>query len=295
MGVAFLLFISLFVQMAEAKKFVSEASGICRLGSSYVLVGDEDKKALWWMTSLADTPKQIKIADAHWNDMEDLTAVDATHFFGSTSFSRKKDGKRDPKREQLLLFSIKKSQKIELQQTWDLRSEIVEVIEETLGDDVDMETLKTATPDNGGLNVEGLAYHNGQLYMGLRSPLTRQNEAIVLVIENGAEFVKGGKKPKWGPVLRMNLGTQVGIRALTSYTTGILVLGGSINDTNRGFSLMHLNTQTHDLRHFTLPGFADLVRPEGMTAVDKNNFVLVQDFEEPQDQEMIVILSKSTR
>jgi len=265
------------------EEFLSEASGVCRLGDSLVIAGDENPDSLWVIDGDSQTIKSISVKNGEWDDLEDLSAVDDRRFFAMTSHSRTKKGKLKPERGQLLLISKKKSS-FAVEQTWSLREDILSALEES----VDVETAEAASPDEGGLNVEGLAYHEGQLFLGLRSPLTDKGEALVLRIEN-AEGLLEGDDPEFGEVIRLPLGKK-GIRGLTSTGSDLLVIAGASDDSGKTFSLYRWAPSSKKAELFSLPGFADLIRPEALVAEKDGSYTFVQDFEEPTDQEVVVNL-----
>ncbi len=274
--------------MAHAEP-ITEASGVCRVGESLIIAGDENPDSFWVIEDGSQKAKQIEVADGDWDDMEDLSAVDDRRFFAMTSHSRTKKGKRKPEREQLLLIS-KDGAELEVSKRWSLRKPILSAIEESLGQSVDIDTAEAASPDEGGLNIEGVAYHDGQLFLGLRSPLTQGGEAIVLNITNGGGLLKG-EAPKFGRALTLPLGKK-GVRGLSSHKTALLILAGPSDDVGQSFALYNWSPSTKTANLFALAGFDELLRPEGVAAEKQGTFTFVQDFEDPTQQEPVVKLPR---
>ncbi len=276
-------FITLTPAHAVVDEFIPEASGVCRMGETLVIGGDEEPSSLWVMS----TKLEKLSVNGDWDDLEGLATANTTQFFAITSHSRTKKGKRKPEREQLMLMNLS-GKKIEMQQSWSLREQILTQLQKSHGTVLDMKQVEAGTPDDGGLNIEGLALSGGQLYLGLRSPVTSKGEALIVVIQN-AEALLNGAAPVFGEVITARLGDK-GIRSLDSKEGGLLVLSGSTDDTDREFGLDHLALGTGVVQNFSVSGFEELLRPEGVVAEKDGSVTLVQDFKEPQAQDIIVRL-----
>ncbi len=266
--------------------FISEASGVCRLGNQVIIAGDETPDAFWVVDDKTQTPELIEVINGEWDDLEDLSAVDDQRFFAMTSHSLTKKGKKKTEREQLMLISKKKNT-FEVNESWSLRKVIISALENSALD-IDLVATEKSPPAEGGLNVEGLAYHNGQIFLGLRSPLTEKGEALLLTIENGEALLQGAS-PVFGQVLPLPLGKK-GIRGLTSNGTSLMLIAGSSDDTEKAFSLHQWLPGAKYAASFKLTDFDTLIRPEALVAEQNGSFLFVQDFEEPADQKVIVKL-----
>lgn len=287
MKLVLILLLSSLPHFAFGGDFIPEASGVCRIGPHLLIAGDEEPQSLW-MAADAGKTEMIKVNGGTWDDMEGLANVDQDHFFAVTSHSRTKKGKRKPEREQLMLMAIK-GKKISVEKSWSLRELIIPLLEKSFGNDLDMKTVEGATPNEGGFNIEGLAYREGRLYLGLRSPVTNSGKALIVVIKNGKELIQGAS-PALDKILAIDLGGK-GIRSLDSNKKGLLILAGSRNDTAETFGLSQLLLGAGSLEDFYLNGFDDLLRPEGLVAEENGDVTFVQDFEQPQGQEIIVRLT----
>ena len=82
--------------------------------------------------------------------------------------------------------------------------------------------LATEQADAHGVNVEGLAVKNGQLYIGFRGPV-RDGTAYVLRVAVDPLFDGAPADPKLLPV---ELGQGLGVRDLATVADGLLVLAG---------------------------------------------------------------------
>lgn len=274
----------LFMAISQsAEAFIPEASGGAMVNNMIVISGDEEPSSLWLETNKSSVEK-VKVKGSKWDDMEGLATVGTNKFFGVTSHSLTKKGKQKPEREQLILFSIKDA-KITAEKSWSLRKNMLSYLAKNLAKEVDVARAETGTPDGGGLNVEGLAYINGQLYFGLRSPLTKNGKAIVLKVSN----------PETAPEISghslLDLKNN-GIRSLESDNGKLLIVSGSTDDTDAEFGIYEMNTGAGSLSVLSVNGFSDLLRPEAMIKESEETFIFLQDFQEEQSQEVIVRLER---
>lgn len=261
--------------------FIPEASGGTKVGSMLVISGDEEPASLW-IGEDAESVEKTKVKGAKWDDMEGLAQVSESAFFGMTSHSMTKKGKRKPEREQLILFSMKGA-KIEAQKSFSLREAMLSYLKKNVAVDIDVAT--NGTPDEGGLNVEGLAFLNGKLYFGLRAPLTKDKKAIVLEVSNPESA------PEISQHMTINLGGN-GIRSLETDGGKLIVIGGSTDDADKAFSLHHyLPARAGVLTSLNIDGFSELLRPESLI-VETDALIFLQDFQEEAEQEVIVRLQR---
>ena len=263
-----------------SEEFIPEASGSAKVGGALVISGDEEPKALWVRKN--NILEKVKVKGAAWDDMEALATLNENQFFGMTSHSLTKKGKQKPEREQLFLFSLE--DKITVLKSWSLRENILKFLEKNYGSVLDMNEVRTASPDEGGLNVEGMTYFGNKLYLGLRSPVTNHGQAIVLVLSQPAE------RPEVTETFTLNLGEK-GIRGLETKSDQLVVLSGSKNDVDEKFGIHLLNPVTRAMSVWRVPGFEQLIRPESVVLESEQALIFVQDFEEVQNQEVIIELS----
>ena len=265
--------------------FIPEASGGARVGSMLVIAGDEEPSSLW-MAKDIESIEKTKVKGAKWDDMEGLATVSDTTFFGVTSHSLTKKRKSKPEREQLILFSLKEN-KIASERSWNLRGTILSYLKGNLGSSIDFATTSAGNPDEGGLNIEGLAYLDGTLYLGFRAPLTKDNKTIVLVVSNPLTH------PTISSHMTLNLSGK-GIRSLETDGAKLILIAGSKDDSDKDFSLHHLDVKSAAgvLRTIDIRGFSDLMRPESLIVESERALFFLQDFEEEQSQDVLIRLDR---
>jgi hypothetical protein len=83
--------------------------------------------------------------------------------------------------------------------------------------------------DGHGINIEGLAARNGQLYFGFREP-ARDRKAYILRVDAHALFEGGDLAPR---LFTLEAGKASGIRDLLAVPEGILVLVGPDDDSKK--------------------------------------------------------------
>jgi hypothetical protein len=161
------------------------------------------------------------------NDAEAITAGPHGSFYLITSHSPDKKGRTLPERRMLLHL--------------DLHGRALRVLGRLdLTEARDREgrglLALAGLDENGRLDIEALAYHEGALYVGLKSPLTKDGRAVILKLAVPAEAFRAGRIPagaltRWaevtlrvptpgGPVLQ-------GLADLAFLPDGSLVLLGN--------------------------------------------------------------------
>ncbi len=274
---AFVLFSS---SLFATDEFIPEASGSTKVGETLVISGDEEPRALW--LKKGNVLEKAAVKGAKWDDMEALATLSQRQFFGITSHSLTKKGKQRPEREQLFLFSLEGQ--ISVLKSWTLREQILSYLERNYAAALDMNEVRTGTPDNGGLNIEGMTYLGNKLYLGLRSPITLSGQAIVLVLSNA------DVRPEITESFTVNL-DEKGIRGLETNSDKLVVLSGSKNDVDEKFGIHLMNPVTRSVSPWRVLGFDQLIRPESVVLENGRALIFVQDFEEVQNQDVIVHLS----
>lgn len=274
------LFISLSCTGSDG--FIPEASGGAKVGSTLVMAGDEEPAAMWIGSDITAMTK-TKVTGAKWDDMEGLATLNDRMFFAMTSHSLTKKGKRKPEREQLFLFSLI-GNKIQTQKVWSLRDSILSYLAKNLSREIDEREVASGTPDTGGLNVEGLAYLDGKLYLGLRSPLTKDNKAIILILNNAesAPVVSGHAL--------IDLSGN-GIRSLETEDKKLILISGSRDDSGTSFGLHYYTPGENAASIHSVRGFSDLIRPESVIRENTKSLIFLQDFEHSESQDVLVRLN----
>lgn len=282
----FLLTLSLltFSSLSFASEaFLPEASGAAKVGSELVISGDEETGVLW-VNNGVET-RTVKVKDAKWDDMESLATVSSESFFAMTSQSLTKKGKRKPEREQLFLIE-KSGSKMAAKKSWQMRDAILSYLEKNLSQKINMNEVRGSSPDEGGLNVEGLAHISGKLYAGLRSPLTNSGEAIILEISNIETL------PVISAFRTLKLENR-GVRGLESNDDGLIILSGSENDRDMGFGLSKFEFSSQRVSPVIISGFSQLTRPESVVMESPSTMTFVQDFQEDAGEDVIVRLNRN--
>ncbi|MDC8758839.1 DUF3616 domain-containing protein [Janthinobacterium fluminis] len=125
----------------------------------------------------------------------------------------------------------------------------------------------------GGLNIEGLAAApQGQLLIGLRSPLLH-GKALLLPLQNPAELVEnGGKRAKFGSPIELDLGGR-GVRSIELVGTAYLIVAGPTGDSG-SFALYRWSGQRNDAAVRLAHDFKTL-RPEALFAIPGSDTVQI--------------------
>ncbi len=87
-------------------------------------------------------------------------------------------------------------------------------------------------PNAGGLNIEGAAYVGGHLWLGLRAPLDGTKAILLNEGPDGNQLQRQ---------VSIDLG-GAGVRDLVPYKTGVLIVGGPVDDRGDDHSLWWLET-----------------------------------------------------
>ena len=129
------------------------------------------------------------------DDVEALTPGPAQTFFLLTSHAPNRSGKVGRQRRRLLQLRLEERR---LRVTGDLD------LFEGKGE-VPRQVEKLGLPRTTPVDLEGLAFSDGALYIGLKEPLLPNGAAIILRLENPSEAFAAGKLPKkalsfWGDV-----------------------------------------------------------------------------------------------
>lgn len=200
------------------------------------------------------------------NTLDDLEAVavdDLGLVYAITSHSRKENGKRDDRREQLVRFGLEGEQVVDFKVMRGLRKKISRQ-HESLKDATKIRDVK----DGGGFNIEGLSFdaEKQKLLIGLRSPLAGSN-AIIVVIENPhAVFDRGEKARISDQLIELDLAGG-GIRAMSydPHLDGFLIIS---RKPNKSFKLWLWSGDADESpKRLRTPGIKNLRRSEGITPV----------------------------
>ena len=203
------------------------------------------------------------------NTLEDLEAVavdERGRIYAITSHSRKENGKRDDKREQLVRFGLEGEQVIDFKVLRGLRKQISRQ-HGSLKDATKVRDVK----DGDGFNIEGLSFDAAKqnLLVGLRSPLAG-SDAIIIVLENPRAVFEQDEKPRISDqLITLNLDGG-GIRGICydPHLGGFLIISRKLN---KSFKLW-LWSGDADKRpkRIKIPDIKNLRQAEGVTPVVLN-------------------------
>lgn len=196
-------------------------------------------------------------------DLEAVTVDDQGRIYAITSHSRKKNGKRGDKREQLVRFGLDGEQIVDFKVLRGLRKKIT-TLHQSLKDAAKIRDVK----NSNGFNIEGLSFDavKQNLLIGLRSPLAG-SDAIIVVLENPQAVFDRDEEPRISPRLIELKLSGGGIRALSydPHLDGFLIIS---RKSGKSFKLWfwkgNVGTKPKRLK---IPGVKNLRQAEGVTAV----------------------------
>ena len=200
------------------------------------------------------------------NTLEDLEAVavdDQARIYAITSHSRKENGKRDDKREQLVRFGLDGEQVVDFKVMRGLRKKISRQ-HESLKDATRIRDVK----DGNGFNIEGLSFDAARqkLLIGLRSPLAG-SKAIIVVLENPRAVFDLDEKPRISDrLITLDLAGG-GIRAMSydPHLGGFLIIS---RKPGKSFKLWLWSGDADESpQRLRIPGIKNLRQSEGITPV----------------------------
>ena len=200
------------------------------------------------------------------NTLDDLEAVavdDLGLVYAITSHSRKENGKRDDKREQLVRFGLEGEQIVDFKVMRGLRKKIA-AKHDSLKDATKIRDVK----DGGGFNIEGLSFDadKQKLLIGLRSPLAGEN-AIIVVLENPRAVFDSDEKPRISDrLIELDLAGG-GIRAMSydPHLGGFLIIS---RKPEKSFKLWLWSGDADESpKRLRIPGIKNLRQSEGVTPV----------------------------
>jgi hypothetical protein len=92
------------------------------------------------------------------------------------------------------------------------------------------EAARTTAPDAGGFNIEGAAFVDGALWLGLRGPLSESGAALLLAVDATGRVTRTVELPLGGH----------GVRDLLAVPGGLLVVGGPVADGTANHALWRI-------------------------------------------------------
>lgn len=185
--------LSMKVPADLAKRTRFEPSGVLALGGRYLVVSDDtghedDHEGEPWLFAMSASgevsPDPVALAGVREiNDLEAITAANdgSIYLLSSQSFSKK--GKRKPARTALLRAKADGS---------GLRVDGEAHLAEWLDGDAAKASALGLPDGTRALDLEGLAWHDGALFVGVKAPLDADGNALVWKIGAPAALFEGG-------------------------------------------------------------------------------------------------------
>jgi len=281
-----------------------EASGLVIRGGGRVAVvcGDEAPDHLWGV-SLDDPDERWPLAfppdTPGLDDLESLAPWGEHNLLAATSQTRTKNKeKARPARNRLALISL----------TPDARHVVgVHVYENLRGDLIRFLTLECGNlfenvqaivlrgPNNGGLNVEGMAVWRGRLLLGLRSPLSR-GKPIVVPMTNPEAVTEGGRPPEFAAPLVLPTEPNEAIRGLTEGPdeTVLVLLGPGTDAPGPPQRIVRWWPDENRIEEVKVPAIEGIDRAEALAVDAEGRLVLVTDYRLPQPRQVFHRLQMET-
>lgn len=259
-------------------RLIYEPSGVQQMADGrFIVVEDESHQPLDVLSLQSDGQVSEQILHSgtlsglispnrDLGKMEDLEAVaidGQNRIYVITSHSRKKNGNRTDKREQLIRFVLNGDKVTGIKISHGLRKQISEKHKS-----LEHAFSKRDVKDDGGFNIEGLSFDRTKqkLLIGLRSPLADGN-AIVVVLENPLAVFDHNEVPRISDTLiELDLGGG-GIRSMCydQHLGGYLILS---RKKGKKFKLWLWSGDTNDSpQRLHVPDVKNLRQAEGVTPV----------------------------
>jgi hypothetical protein len=135
--------------------------------------------------------------------------------------------------------------------------------------------------EDNGLTVEGLAARDGKLYVGMRGPVLRDGNAVILEVPISTLF---DGVPGEVVLHKLNLGKDTlgnlrGIRDLVPHMDSFLILAGPVNDPPDGYEIQKGDytvmswSRIAITGRFDLKGYGEKVKPEAILPLEEKNGV----------------------
>ena len=274
---------------------IYEPSGIAQLSNGQIVIVEDDGLKPVSLLKFNDSNpfehldklNEFNFLPVEINDLEALTIDQHDHLYAITSHSLNRKGKLNKKRNRLVHFTLNDQAINEVTLLENLREWIIASYPE-----LKKSTKIKNVQKNGGLNIEGLAYDKKkqQLLIGLRSPLNKQDQAIIIPITLTKQTFKNklfNDKPHKLITLDLN---GAGIRDLTyvPYLNAFLILSGT-SSANKKSAQLWLWKCGKDAVKIKIKGAKKLGTAEGITPVkllnkDAGIMIVIDDGEQESAQ-----------
>ncbi len=274
---------------------IYEPSGIAQLSNGQIVIVEDDGLKPVSLLKFNDTNpfehldklNEFNFSPVEINDLEALTIDQHDHLYAITAHSLNRKGKLNSKRNRLVHFTINDQTLDEVSLIENLREWIIASYPE-----LKKSTKIKNVQKNGGLNIEGLAYDKKkkQLLIALRSPLTKQDQAIIIPITLTKQTFKNklfNGKPLELITLDLN---GAGIRDFTyvPYLNAFIILSGT-SSANKKSAKLWLWKRGKDAVKIKIKGAGKLGTAEGITPVkllnkDAGIMIVIDDGEQESAQ-----------
>ncbi len=285
-------------QAAEEEKPIPliEASGLVIRGGGKVAVvcGDEARGHLWGVS--LDDPGERWVLRFPRNtpsldDLESLAPWGEHNLLAATSQTRTKNKEKTrPARNRLALVSLTPDARrvVGVRVYENLRGDVLRYLTIRYGNLFEhVQAIVMRGPNDGGLNVEGMAVWRDRLLLGLRSPLSG-GKPVVLPVTNPEAVVEGGRPPAFAAPIVLPAEPDEAIRGLTEGPdeTILVLLGAGSDAPGPPQRLVRWWPQANRLEEVKVPALEGMKRAEGLAVDAEGRLVLVTDYRLPQPRQV---------
>ncbi|MFO8012836.1 MAG: DUF3616 domain-containing protein [Phycisphaerae bacterium] len=281
-----------------------EASGLVIRGGGKVAVvcGDEARDRLWGVS--LDDPGERWIlrfprTTPSLDDLESLAPWGEHNLLAATSQTRTKTKEKTrPARNRLALVSLTPDARrvVGVRVYENLRGDLLRYLTVRCGNLFEnVQAIVMRGPNDGGLNVEGMAVWRGRLMLGLRSPLSR-GRPVVVPVANPEAVVEGGRPPEFDAPVVLPTEPDEAIRGLTegSDETILVLLGPGTDAPGPSQRLVRWWPQENRLEEVKVPALEGIERAEGLAVDADGRLLLVTDYRLPLPRQVFHRLEMET-
>jgi len=273
-----------------------EASGLVVRGGGKVAVvcGDEARSRLWGVL-LADPGRRWTLSfppdTPSLDDLESLAPWKEHGLFAATSQSRTKTKEKTrPARNRLALAILtpdaRRVARVRVYEN--LRGDLLRYLTVRCGNLLEnVQALVLRGPNDGGLNVEGLAVWRGRLLLGLRSPLTPDGP-IVVPVTNPETLFEGGAPPRFDApvVLPTRPGEAIRDMAEGGKDTVLVLLGPGTDAPGPPQRVVRWWPAENRLEEVPVPALKHIERAEALSLDSDGRLLLVTDYRAPTPRQV---------
>jgi hypothetical protein len=219
----------------ETYRGMCDASAAVALaGGRFVVADDESDVLRIYKRGTAREVAHVDLVDFLGNrkpngkgaeaDIEGAARIGNRIYWISSHARKGSDGELAPHRQRLFATDVVASGSMVIQAGRPVESLLADLLADVRFD-VLVAAAQRKPEDEDGLNIEGLADDGaGGLLIGFRNPLP-QGRALVVPLLNPRDVVDSGAKPRFGDLVRLDLGGR-GIRSLERVGVDLLIAAG---------------------------------------------------------------------